>query len=73
MKNITLSASEALIERAREKARLENTTLNNRFREWLETYTYDQIVTKKQLDSFFDSFKIKTGGPFKREEMNERR
>lgn len=35
-KNITLSANEKLIERAREKARREKTTLNERFRQWLQ-------------------------------------
>jgi hypothetical protein len=38
MKNITLSADEALIEGARRRARAENTTLNNLFRQWLERY-----------------------------------
>ena len=39
MKDITLSAEEALIEAARERARAENTTLNEQFRRWLEAYT----------------------------------
>ena len=38
MKNITLSGDEALIQKAREKARRENTNLNAAFREWLSRY-----------------------------------
>ena len=37
-RNITFSADEALIEAAREAARSENTTLNEQFRLWLESY-----------------------------------
>ncbi|MDZ7728611.1 MAG: hypothetical protein U5Q44_10705 [Dehalococcoidia bacterium] len=39
MKNITLSADENLIEAARERARRENTTLNEQFRRWLSGCT----------------------------------
>ena len=39
MKNVTLSAEEALIEAARAKARAENSTLNEQFRLWLTDYT----------------------------------
>jgi hypothetical protein len=38
MKNVTLSADEALIEAARERARQEHTTLNEQFRRWLADY-----------------------------------
>ena len=38
MKNITLSGDETLIQKAREKARQENTNLNTVFREWLARY-----------------------------------
>ena len=37
-KNITLTADGSLIERARERARRERTTLNEAFREWLMRY-----------------------------------
>lgn len=67
-----LSADEKLINRAHEKARSENTTLNNRFREWLETYTLDQFASNELPDTFFNSFKTKTGVPFARRETNER-
>ena len=39
MKNITLSAEEQLIDRARKKANHNGTTLNVEFRRWLEHYT----------------------------------
>ena len=38
MKNITLSASEQLIEAARRRALTEHSTLNKQFRLWLEDY-----------------------------------
>ena len=52
MKNITLSAEEGLIEAARERARADNTTLNEQFRRWLADYAhtrermqrYDQVM-----------------------------
>jgi len=39
LKNITLSADEKLILKARKKAKQEQTTLNSQFRQWLENYT----------------------------------
>jgi hypothetical protein len=38
LKNITLSAEEALIEKARQRAQAESTTLNAEFRNWLAQY-----------------------------------
>ena len=38
MKNVTLSADEALIEQARLVARSQHKTLNSAFREWLTQY-----------------------------------
>ncbi|MBN2010165.1 hypothetical protein JW960_12540 [candidate division KSB1 bacterium] len=38
LKNITLSAEEELIKKARDKAQKENTTLNANFRKWLQKY-----------------------------------
>jgi len=42
MKNITLSADEALIEATRLRALSEHTTLNAKFRSWLEEYVQRQ-------------------------------
>lgn len=73
MKNITLSAEETLIESARERARSENTTLNEQFRRWLGVYAhareriqrYDEVMA--QLRG-----KVVLGRKLSREEMNER-
>ena len=42
MKNITLSADAHLIEAARQRAASEHTTLNAKFRGWLEDYVQRQ-------------------------------
>jgi len=39
LKNITLSADENLIRKARKKAQSDNTTLNSMFRLWLQKYS----------------------------------
>ena len=72
MKNITLSADEDLIERARLIARGQRRTLNAAFREWLaqfaesegDAHGFDALM--KQLQN------VDAGGHFSREEMNER-
>ena len=73
VKNITLSADETLIERARAIAQGRHTTLNDEFRRWLVDYTAkdDRLAA---FDTFMESVKGKysTGGPFTRDEMNER-
>ncbi|CAM2066552.1 hypothetical protein SCOR_14335 [Sulfidibacter corallicola] len=54
LKNITLSADESLIQRARARAALEKRTLNALFREWLARYagkerdmeSYRQLMAK---------------------------
>ena len=71
MKNITFSADDELIRKARDRARRENTTLNQRFREWLEDYS--RIDSKKSIKGFLEEISIDMGGPFTRDEMNERR
>ncbi len=71
MKNITLSADAGLIEAARERARAEQTKLNEPFRRWLAHYAqkeqrverYHEVIRSLQG-------KLRTGGPkFTREEM----
>ena len=54
MKNITLSADEILIERAREEARTRKTTLNALFREWLMELTARE-QRSKQVDDLLES------------------
>ena len=72
LKNITLSADEKFIKKAREKAQREFTTLNASFRQWLKQYTSSTFKTK-DYDILMQSFKyVKIGKKFTRSEMNER-
>lgn len=74
MKNITLSASEQLIEAARRRALIEHSTLNEQFRLWLEGYarrsqqTGDALETIRSLRGRL----FTQGRKFTRDEMNER-
>jgi hypothetical protein len=74
MKNVTLSAEEYLIESAREVARAQNTTLNQAFREWLETYTkpVSAVDRYEALMHRIHESGVMAGRTFTREEMNER-
>ncbi|MCL4244711.1 MAG: hypothetical protein KJ002_06220 [Candidatus Dadabacteria bacterium] len=72
-KNITFSAEEELIKKARKKALREHTTLNAEFREWLKRY----IGVDKHLvnfESLMESLRYADSGgrSFSRDEMNER-
>ena len=73
MKNITLSADEHLIEAAHKYAAVENTTLNAKFRQWLEDYTQRQQQADKAMATIRElQGKISTDGyKFTRDEMNE--
>lgn len=72
MKNITLSADEDLVERARSIARSQRRTLNAAFREWLLEFTaregnvQDYHALMKSLSG------VNAGRRFTRDEMNER-
>ena len=74
MKNITLSADEALIEAARRRAAAENTTLNAMFRKWLADYVDRQRQAEKAMATIRHMQALYgTGGrKFTRDEMNER-
>ena len=72
MKNITLSADEILIEQARECARLQKSTLNSLFRQWLS-----ELVKQKESESRLKGLELRigyarSGGKFSREKMNAR-
>lgn len=72
LKNITLSADEDLIRRAREKARQEHSTLNANFRRWLRQY-----VSKNNKPDDFRALMesldyARAGRKFSRDELNER-
>ena len=73
MKNITLSADEHLLEAAQKYAAVENTTLNAKFRQWLEDYTQRQQRADRAMATIRElQGKISTDGyKFTRDEMNE--
>jgi hypothetical protein len=72
MKNITLTADEDLIEKARLVARTQHKTLNAAFREWLEIFTA-QSGNEHEMDALMQRLRhVKAGHHFGRDEMNER-
>ncbi|MBN1999549.1 hypothetical protein JW935_18490 [candidate division KSB1 bacterium] len=72
LKNITLSADKELIEKARQKAQNNRTTLNATFRQWLRQYvTVHQ--NDKDYENLMNSLKYaQPGKKFTRDELNER-
>lgn len=72
MRNVTLSADEHLIDRAREVAREQQRTLNDAFREWLAQFT-GANSDHESYDELMKRFKfMHAGRRFTRDEMNER-
>lgn len=74
--NVTLSADRELIERARARAQLRKTTLNNEFRSWLRQYADPEAKERvRQFDELIGrmSYAGSGGRTFTRVEMNERR
>ena len=72
MKNITLSAEDALIEQARLLAQSQHKTLNALFREWLEHYVA-KSGSARDLDALMRRLShVRAGRRFSRDEMNER-
>ena len=72
VKNITFSAEEDLIRRARERAARERTTLNDEFRRWLEKYA-ERPETGDAFALLMEHFAyVQPGRSFSRDEMNER-
>lgn len=72
MKNVTLSADEDLIEKARAIARAKRTTLNAEFREWLAQFAASEAGAQN-FDALMNELRtVEAGRRFSREEMNER-
>ena len=72
LKNITLSADEELIHKAREKAQRERTTLNATFRQWLRQYV-NAGSRLNDYDVLMQSLNYaRPGKTFTRDELNER-
>ena len=74
LRNITLSADEQLIARARDKAGAAQTTLNVEFRKWLAAYaaTQDDAAVSRFRDVMTQLGAVDAGRNFTRDEMNER-
>jgi len=72
MKNITFSADESAIERAREVARSEHRALNDAFREWLVQYGSRRVSVAEVQELYKSLRHVNAGRKFTREEMNER-
>lgn len=64
MKNITFSAENSLIDQARALARLRGTTLNEAFRDWLASYTREDVDGLKlaQTRAMLDDLSAPTAG-----------
>ena len=73
LKNITLSADDDLIERARQVARDQKRTLNDAFREWLVQFT-GQSGSVEEVNALIERLRktVRSNGPYTRDEMNER-
>ncbi|HWG21938.1 MAG TPA: hypothetical protein VG225_15515 [Terracidiphilus sp.] len=72
MKNVTLSADDDLIEKARAVARAQRKTLNAIFREWLVQLTASEGDARNYDALMKNLSHIDPGRHFTREEMNER-
>ena len=70
--NITLSADEHLIEKARLKAQQNNTSLNQVFQQWLFQYVQDQHSSLKYETLMKNLNQVEAGKKWTRDELNER-
>jgi predicted transcriptional regulator len=73
MRNITFSAEDQLIDKAREIATREERTLNDVFREWLASYVGRDDAVEQYRELMSRLSYVRAGRKFTREEMNERR
>jgi hypothetical protein len=72
VKNITLSAEERVLERARELARQRSTTLNQLFRVWLAEITSERPGKDRYEQLMRRLSHVRSGRRFTRDEMNAR-
>ena len=72
LKNITLSADPKIIQKAREKAQRDNTTLNAQFRQWLERYVAANMQAAAYDNLMHSMCYANAGKHFSRDELNER-
>ena len=72
VKNVTLSAEDRVLERAREVARRRSTTLNQMFRAWLAELTAERTRKDRYEELMRRLSRARSGGRFTRDEMNAR-
>ena len=75
MKNITFSAKEETIEKARKAAARQHRTLNELFREWLDSVDKEMSggTASSNLNSLWEQTSyLRVGKKLSRDEMNER-
>lgn len=75
MKNITFSAKEEAIEKARKAAARQHRTLNELFREWLENVNKEALheTASNNLNSLWEQTGyLRVGKKLSRDEMNKR-
>ena len=72
VRNITLSAEEDLIERARLRAAQEKKTLNAAFREWLQRYAGREAGSEEYADLMQRLGHVRSSGRISRDAMNQR-
>lgn len=72
LKNITLSAEETLLQKARARAAAEHKSLNAVFRAWIAQYARQGARLHSYRAMMRQIGRVNTGGPFSREEMNAR-
>jgi len=72
LRNVTLTAEERMIDRAREKARRERRTLNAAFREWLSRYGGATGAGEGYREIMRTLAKVSARRKFSRDELNER-
>lgn len=74
VRNITFSAEEEIIEKARHIAESRQRSLNEEFREWLANYVQTEKSTQLSLREVIELIpKVTLPKKYTREEMNERR
>ena len=72
LKNITLSAEDDLIKIGRLKASAENTTINEKFRQWLASYVNREQNEKDYRHLMEKLSDVTPGKKFSRDDLNER-
>lgn len=72
VRNITFSADERMIERAREKAALENRSLNQAFREWIEAWASPSDLKLRYVETMKTLEQFQPAKKMTRDELNAR-